>query len=340
MSTVHFLNVGKGDCTLIQHNSGRNSLIDISKGNYVPPQKSQNELLAEMLDEMAIRGVNGNFGMSKKPTNPLRYLEAIGVTALHRFILTHPDMDHLDGLDALMVTCRPCNFWHSGVQKAKPDFDDCRQFREEDWDRYEAIVGSEDPGLTVLKINAGDRFKYANMNSDGEGGGDGLSILSPDKSLVNAANESGDTNDASFVLLYRVAGEKILIPGDAHDDTWRYVVKNHAKDIADCSVLFAPHHGRRSGADFSFLDIARPKVTFFGCANSGELAYDEWSRRKLQVITNNQAGNIVLECNDNGVQVFVENAKYAKAYGSDCAVKSAQGYVLLGHVPKSIQVAA
>jgi beta-lactamase superfamily II metal-dependent hydrolase len=33
MSTVHFLNVGKGDCTLIEHNSGRDTLIDICKGN-------------------------------------------------------------------------------------------------------------------------------------------------------------------------------------------------------------------------------------------------------------------------------------------------------------------
>lgn len=31
MSTVHFLNVNEGDCTWIHHNSGRNTVIDISK---------------------------------------------------------------------------------------------------------------------------------------------------------------------------------------------------------------------------------------------------------------------------------------------------------------------
>src|SRR5665213_2096993 len=103
MSSVHFLNVGKGDCTLIQHNSGRNSLIDICKGNYESPQQvdSIQEMFANAAAEAAER-VKGNFGMSKKTTNPISYLEGIGVGSLFRFILTHPDMDHLDGLDALM----------------------------------------------------------------------------------------------------------------------------------------------------------------------------------------------------------------------------------------------
>ena len=33
MAIIHFLNVKNGDCTLIQHSSGRNTLIDISNGN-------------------------------------------------------------------------------------------------------------------------------------------------------------------------------------------------------------------------------------------------------------------------------------------------------------------
>ena len=35
MAIIHFLNVKNGDCTLIQHSSGRNTLIDISNGNDV-----------------------------------------------------------------------------------------------------------------------------------------------------------------------------------------------------------------------------------------------------------------------------------------------------------------
>ena len=33
MATIHFLNVGEGDCIVVQHNSDRVSMIDISCGN-------------------------------------------------------------------------------------------------------------------------------------------------------------------------------------------------------------------------------------------------------------------------------------------------------------------
>ena len=35
MSTIHFLNIREGDCTWIQHDSNRNTVIDISNGNDV-----------------------------------------------------------------------------------------------------------------------------------------------------------------------------------------------------------------------------------------------------------------------------------------------------------------
>src|SRR4051812_27572397 len=108
MSKVHFLNVAQGDCTLLQHNSGRNSLVDICKGNYQPPAASTR--FAEAFDKAAGR-VLGDFGMSKKPTNPINYISGLGVTSLFRFILTHPDMDHLDGFDALMNKFKIPNFW-------------------------------------------------------------------------------------------------------------------------------------------------------------------------------------------------------------------------------------
>jgi len=338
MSTIHFLNVGKGDCTIIQHNSGRNTMVDICKGNYTAPGRSLDELIEQILaEQLAAKG--GNFGMSKKPTNPLGYLKKAGITSLFRFILTHPDMDHLDGLDALMDACPPTNFWETGVRKEKPEFSNVAGYLEVDWDRYETMHQGQEPNLTVLRHLAGARFPYANRDADGTGGGDGLRILSPDQAIVDATNEGGEVNDASYVILYRSSGGKILIPGDAHDETWSRVLEHHADEVADCDVLFAPHHGRKSGADFSFLDTVRPRLTFFGCANSGHLAYNEWSSRDLPVITNNQAGNIVLESTAAGMDLFVENHTFAKSRGYDCSRKNALGHAWIGLIPAPQPVA-
>jgi competence protein ComEC len=325
MGTAHFLNVGKGDCTLIQHNTGRNTLIDICKGNYRPPEKSALEMFMEMYEEP--HSIPGDFGMSKNPTNPITYLQNLRIESLFRFVLTHPDMDHLDGFNALLNAFSIANFWDSGVQRERPDFAGKRAgYNEEDWNRYIRVRNGAEPGITRIAHLAGSRFPYANQKENREAGGDGLYILAPDSNLVAAANASGDINDSSYVLLYRSGGGRILIPGDAHDETWDYVIANYKSDIENCSVLFAPHHGRKSARDFSFLNTVKPKITFFGCAESGHLAYNAWHSRGLPVITNNQAGNIVLECGDGRIHIYVENEAFADSRECDPSITNAQGY--------------
>jgi beta-lactamase superfamily II metal-dependent hydrolase len=330
MSTVHFLNVGKGDCTLIEHNSGRDTLIDICKGNLSLNKEQQFEAKVAQAAEKVL----GNFGMSKVPTNPVSYLKDIGVTGLFRFILTHPDMDHLDGLDNLFQTFSVGNFWHTGVTREVPTFE-TGEYRKEDWDIYEETVAGKRSGLKVLSNLAASKFKFANEGDTDGSSGDGLSILAPNAELVKAAIESGDVNDSSYVLLYRSAGGRILIPGDAHDETWDYVLEHYKNAVSGCSVLFAPHHGRRSGRSFEFLDIVKPKMTFFGCASSGHLAYKEWSKRGLPVVTNNQAGNIVLECADGQIDIYVENSKFAESAGCDLAIVNDLDYTFYQTIPNA-----
>jgi competence protein ComEC len=291
MARVHFLNVGKGDSCIIQHVSGRTTMIDISKGNLSAARRASAVLLENIFESSRLPG---NFGMSRRPTNPIEYLESIGVDELFRFVLTHPDMDHLDGFDALTDQFPIRNFWDSGVRREKPDFEGS-PYREEDWNRYIKFRDGKEAAVTVVKPRAKSQFQFANKNEANQPGGDGLHVLAPEATLVASANDAEICNDGSYVLLYRSAGGRILIPGDAQDETWEYVVENFPGDVANCSILFAPHHGRRSGCNFDFLDIVQPKLTLFGCASSGHLGYDEWSSRQLRVITNNQAGNVVLE---------------------------------------------
>jgi competence protein ComEC len=340
MSTVHFLNVGKGDCTLIQHNSGRNTVIDICKGNYEPAKpKTIDEVVAAVLDEADAR-LKGNFGMSKKPTNPISYFQSIGVESIFRFILTHPDMDHLDGFDVFMDNFALGNFWDAGIKREKPDFSDDGAYKEEDWDRYVQVRDGNEEGVKIISNLAGTRFPYANQKKEKAKGGDGLYILAPDKALLHAANKVGEINDASYVLLYRSAGGRILIPGDAHDETWDYVIEHYKNDVENCSVLFAPHHGRKSGRSFEFLDVVKPKITFFGCATSGHLAYDAWSSRELPVITNNQAGNIVFDCANDQIDIYVQNPAFAEACECDLEKKNGQDYIYYDSISDSPEVVA
>ena len=58
------------------------------------------------------------------------------------------------------------------------------------------------------------------------------------------------------------------------------------------------HVNPAGGGDRNVLDYVNPKLTFFGCAPSENLAYDAWNYRKLAHLTNNQCGRIVAEGSD------------------------------------------
>ena len=44
---------------------------------------------------------SGNHQQKNYPVNPIQYLKDFGVSTIFRFILTHPDMDHMDGMKSL-----------------------------------------------------------------------------------------------------------------------------------------------------------------------------------------------------------------------------------------------
>src|SRR5205807_6583268 len=99
----------------------------------------------------------------------------------------------------------------------------------------------------------------------------------------------------SYVILYKTDNHRILFGGDSHDDTWERILANHKDDVSDVDVLVAPHHGRSSDRSYEFLDVVNPALTLFGNAPSEHLAYGAFSSRDLPIITNNQAGCVLLD---------------------------------------------
>ena len=91
MPKVHFLNVNQGDCIILEQSSGRVSIFDISAGNIDRVEGG----LARYSGLWNVGSAKGNYRMCQHPTNPLDYLTNMEVEDIWRFILSHPDMDHL-----------------------------------------------------------------------------------------------------------------------------------------------------------------------------------------------------------------------------------------------------
>jgi beta-lactamase superfamily II metal-dependent hydrolase len=308
LGVFHFLNVKNGDCSIIQHPSERVTMVDVynaekEEEDRTPFEKALREVF----------GSAGNFNQKEDAINPISYLRQFSITDLHRFILTHPDMDHMGGIKDLFEVFPPTNFWDT-ANTCEKDFEEGGPYDESDWKFYRSLRDrnpQSDPKRLVLY--SGARAKYYNQDESGTSGGDGLYVLAPTRALIDDANDSGDYNDASYVILYRSEGGRILLAGDSHDKTWEHILENHEDDVRDVDLLIAPHHGRKSGRSYDFLNVVNPTLTFFGNASSDYLAYDAWSYRNLAVITNNQADCMVVDTNFKPMKLYITNKTFAAA---------------------------
>jgi competence protein ComEC len=165
--TIHFLNVGQGDSTIIEFPSGRLALLDINNGKTLDAS-TRNEVLAQYRATRAVQQQNtlaslaGLMGVmmeqnylkdeEAKTTDPIAYLDHwFPGRDFFRVVITHPDMDHMTGLHRLYAqTGRGiANFWHSGPY----DFNLAATTEQEwnngpydkrDWDTYKALRASVD----------------------------------------------------------------------------------------------------------------------------------------------------------------------------------------------------
>jgi len=331
LNTFHFLNVKDGDCSIIKHGSGHLSVVDVCNARK-PPQTQQEQTLRaalNLLEQSALeKGAEliahasrspKNYGQKKYPDNPIEYLHKHYEYSIFRYMLTHPDMDHMDGIKDLFELFSPGNFYDTSNNKEIDSWNGS-PYREEDWRFYKNLRDTRptnDPKR--LEIFSGDDGIHRTKDWSGQPFGDRFYTLAPTPALVDQANEkSGDYHDLSYVVLWFSPVGRILMCGDSHDATWEHILENHAELVRDVDIMIAPHHGRKSSRDWSFLDTVNPKLTLFGNAQSKHLAYDAFRSRNLEYITNNQAGYIVVDCNLGSMKVFVKNQFFAEDYtGND-----------------------
>lgn len=325
MSRIHLLNVSPGDCTIIEHNSGRRTMIDICGGNLEVRQQA-----AEAAMRIATESAGGsiNYRMCERPSNPINYMKTHKMRSIFRFVLSHPDMDHMDGLAELVREIGVTNFWDTGARR-KEKFDSFYRYSEEDWKTYERIIAGRQEGVGTAIRQAGDRFVYGNKNPEDTDGGDGLNIVAPDKALLNDPDVDDDVNEASYILAYNNSAGRMIFPGDAHDSSWKYALEHHAGLIENCAFLLAPHHGRDSARSYDFLDRLRPKMTWIGCAPSKHIDYRQWDQRGLFKLMSNQTGNVVLEVGKGFYDIYIENETFAQNSGAPVRPKNKEGFTFL-----------
>lgn len=271
MSEIKSLSAGNGDMFYINHNSDNFSMIDC---NIADNRKS------EILDEVK---------------------NLAGKKDIVRFISTHSDQDHIQGIEYLDELKLIPNFYYVDNNVSKPT--ETKSFK-----KYKELRGSS----RAYKISKGCKRKWMNM-SDDECGSAGISVLWPDlanetfQNALQDAESSDNLNNISPAIVYSLEeGVRALWLGDMENDYMVAIEDDIALSPVD--ILFAPHHGRKSGrVPKTWLDKLEPRLIVVGEAPSDELEYYS----NYNTLTQNSAGDILFCCETGKTHVYVGSPSYS-----------------------------
>lgn len=309
MIKVHFLNVGHGDCTIVEHASGRLTLVDINNGEELDPQSVDELSAAYGLSEQtrAIRKILGGTsdstmlaekGYDIELTNPIGFLTCnCPNRPVFRYIQTHPHLDHMRGLVALRgAGIEVVNFWDTYWDQP-PEFQSDTD--RDEWHEYRAFAEGRG-GATVLRLARGATSVYYNQEPQGVPGGDGIEVLAPTDGLVQLASEKGNAHLSGYVLRLNLNGISLVLGGDADGEVWESIARYYGSGLK-CHVLKASHHGRDSGYHQEAVKLMNPRYAIVSVGKKPDTdATSKYRQYSDYVWSTRWRGNITLTIDDNG----------------------------------------
>ncbi|MDE0072640.1 MAG: DNA internalization-related competence protein ComEC/Rec2 [Gammaproteobacteria bacterium] len=162
------------------------------------------------------------------------YLRRRGAARLEALVLTHPDLDHIGGANAVLSELDVLRVLDPGAPAARPAY-------------VAALERAQARGATWFAARAGDR-----VSADGVT----LEVLHPGGAADSAASD--EANDQSVVLLLRYGDFSALLPGDAPAAVEEALLA--AGHIPPLDLLKAGHHGSRTSTSWKLLEFTQPEL--------------------------------------------------------------------------------
>lgn len=264
----------RGDMFFIKHNNDTFSLIDC----YLKPEGTTNGRMDEILTEVQ-RESRGR---------------------ICRFISTHPDQDHIAGLEKLDAVWPITNFY--SVPNAMPE-----ESGNESLSKYIELRSSEHN----FSINRDIKRAWLNDSAEGRNGG-GINFLWPllendkFKEAQAAILNGGKVNNICPIFTYSLQnGATVMWMGDLETEMQQAFYEQYQGGIPHVDILFQPHHGRKSGSvPDKLLDALDPSLIIIGNAPAEHIDYGD----ARHTITQNTSGDLVFVLEAGKVHVYSQHA--------------------------------
>lgn len=259
---VHYINVGEGDCIFIQAPNHFNILID---GGGSP--KSE-------------------FDVGENIVIP--YLRRIGVHDIDVLMLSHPHLDHLEGLLPVMKEFDVDMVMDNRTNCDIPEYKEFLSIIDEKKIPYHHTV-------------SGDYFKINRFIE--------MLILNP-VSNKEKINDDADLNNNSIVLKLFYKNTDFLFTGDVEEEAeirmlaWGNILKS--------DVLKVGHHGSSTSTNLDFLNKVNPVIAVIstGKNNFGhpsDKVINRLAENDIKVFRTDLNGTVVIET--DGDDYFVKTSR-------------------------------
>lgn len=290
---VTFFDVGEGDSALVE----------------IPSGGPREGVFRALVDGGGSWGSSaGTFDAGERIIG--RTLRADGIRRLDAVFLSHPDMDHMNGLvwtlgnikvdrfiDAAFFTDTACEamknaaacelYRKTGAGPANPG-----PGRRE---RYAEILNAAKKGKAeYMPVRGGAMFTMPS--------GAKLLILSPERDAA-----AGDVlkNNMSLVMKAMYGRGAVLFTGDIQSETEAELTGRYG-GLLKASVLKVPHHGSSTSSTYGFLASVKPEAavistggpSFYGHPHS--VVLDTYKRMKVPVWRTDAAGTVVCNISPGG----------------------------------------
>jgi competence protein ComEC len=248
---IVFMDVGQGDATLIK--------LPYNRGTYLIDTGGEVQFPKEEWEERKNR-----FSVGEDIVVP--FLKSKGITSIDTLILTHGDLDHIGGTEAVL-----------GELKVK-----------------EVLISpnSEEKGKMkkIMEIARRKRIpvKEARYPYSWAGNKDGLHIVSPQ-------DEEYEGNNDSIVLYGEIGSLKWLFTGDLEEQGEEEFIQTFDLPI---DVLKVGHHGSNTSTTEEFLVETNPSVAVISAGESNRFGHphpevlERLKRRGITIYSTGENGAI------------------------------------------------
>lgn len=239
---VYYLDIGQGDSTYIETAYGDHILIDGGKNN--------------------------------KGKDVVAYLKHLGVTAIDIMIATHPDADHIGGLDDVL-NAFPVKAVYA--PKVAHTTDTYRDF----------LTAVKNQKLTIKSVKAGVIIPLTGVTA---------TFVAPVKDYGK------DLNDWSAVLHLTYNTTSFLFTGDAELKSEKDMIASGFDIKAD--VLKVGHHGANTSSSTAFIKAVSPK---YAIISVGKNSYGHPTEETLKRL--NDANTTIYRTDQKGTITAISDGK-------------------------------